>query len=234
VRVSRRTPLAPPSTGSLCQCSAVRLYLSSFRLGDHTDELLRLRDGTGPVAVVANAMDAAPADVRRAGVEREVAALAGLGLDAVELDLREPAPAQGWAERLAGHRLLWVRGGNSFVLRAALARSGADVAITGLIAADRLVYAGYSAGACVLAPSLRGLELVDDPVEVEQTYGGGPVWEGLGVLPHAVVPHVRSPGHPETADCDALAAEYERTGVEHVALRDGQVLVVDDTGSRVL
>lgn len=31
-----------------------------------------------------------------------------------------------------------------------------------LLTADTLVYAGYSAGPCVLSPSLRGLELVDD------------------------------------------------------------------------
>jgi hypothetical protein len=38
--------------------------------------------------VIAKAMDDAPADVRRAGVRLELAALAGLGFDAAELDLR--------------------------------------------------------------------------------------------------------------------------------------------------
>ena len=48
-------------------------------------------------------------------------------------------------------------------LRRALAASGADEMIADLVRADRIVYGGNSAGACVLAPSLRGLETVDEP-----------------------------------------------------------------------
>jgi hypothetical protein len=39
--------------------------------------------------IVADALDDASAHVRRAAAERELAALVGLGVDAVELDLRE-------------------------------------------------------------------------------------------------------------------------------------------------
>src|SRR5215472_3879854 len=67
----------------------VRLYLSSFRLGDHPEHLVALAGGDGRRGVViANAMDDAPPDVRRASVELELAALADLGLGAAELDLR--------------------------------------------------------------------------------------------------------------------------------------------------
>jgi dipeptidase E len=72
----------------------------------------------------------------------------------------------------------------------------------------------------VLAPSLRGLELVDDP-------GEAPRFDGLGVLDRPFVPHCASPGHPETAVCDRLAAYYAESGVPRHALRDGQALVVD-------
>src|SRR5690349_22762975 len=107
---------------------------------------------------------------------------------------------------LAGTGLAWLRGGNVFVLRAALARSGADVVLAGLMAADALVYAGYSAGSCVLSPSLRGLELVDDPAAVTRAYGAPPVWDGLALLTEAFVPHYRSPGHPETAAIERVVA----------------------------
>ena len=67
----------------------MRLYLSSFRLGDHPEHLVAAagRDGRRKV-VIANALDDAPPQVRRTGVELELGTLAGLGLDAVELDLR--------------------------------------------------------------------------------------------------------------------------------------------------
>jgi dipeptidase E len=53
------------------------------------------------------------------------------------------------------------------------------------------------------------------------------VWEGLAVLDHAIVPHVDSPDHPESAACTRVAERYRVEGVPYVALRDGQVLVVD-------
>jgi dipeptidase E len=198
----------------------VRLYLSSFRMGDHPERLLELMDGR-TAAVIANAIDSVPADVRSEGAEREIGALAEFGVEAVEIDLRRfAADAGGVAAALAAHALVWVRGGNVFDLRRALAASGGDDAIVEVIANDRAVYGGYSAGCCVLAPSLRGLELVDEP--------GRPArFDGLGVLDRPFVPHCGSPGHPETQACDRLAAHYRESGIAHHALRDGQALVVE-------
>jgi hypothetical protein len=59
-------------------------------MGDHPEHLAALIGADGRNAVViANALDDAPAGVRRSGVQRELAALTGLGFDAVELDLRD-------------------------------------------------------------------------------------------------------------------------------------------------
>jgi len=44
------------------------MYLSSHRLGDHPGQLLTLLPSNGPVAVIANALDAAPAEIRSQGV----------------------------------------------------------------------------------------------------------------------------------------------------------------------
>ena len=51
----------------------MRLYLSSFRMGDHPEYLTALAGESGHSAVViANALDDAPAAVRRSGVEDEL------------------------------------------------------------------------------------------------------------------------------------------------------------------
>jgi len=69
--------------------------------------------------VIANAMDDAPPEVRRAGVELGLAALADLGVDAAELDLRDYfGQKQRLRRNLAGACLAWLRGGNVFMLRA--------------------------------------------------------------------------------------------------------------------
>jgi dipeptidase E len=214
----------------------VRLYLSSFRMGDHPEHLLALagRDGRRAV-VIANAMDAAPPEVRRAAVELELAALTDLGLDAVELDLRGYFGHQQRLRRdLAGVAVAWLRGGNVFMLRYALYRSGADAVFCELLAADALVYAGYSAGPCVLSSSLRGLELVDDPDAVTQAYGAPPVWDGLALLDEAFVPHYRSPGHPETVAIEQVVARYRAEGVAYRALHDGQALLVNGLDTAIV
>jgi dipeptidase E len=198
-------------------------------MGDHPEHLLALTGQDSRRAVViANALDDAPPDVRRAGVELELAALAVLGLDAAELDLRGYFGQRELLHRdLAGTGLAWLRGGNVFMLRYALRHSGADAVLGELLAADALVYAGYSAGPCVLSPSLRGLELVDDPAAVTRTYGSPPVWDGLALLTEAFVPHYRSPGHPETAAIERVVARYRADGIPYRTLRDGQALLIN-------
>ena len=214
----------------------MRLYLSSFRMGDHPDQLLALTGGDGRRSVViANAMDDAPPDVRRAGVERELAALADLGVGAAELDLRGYfGHERRLRQDLAGVAMAWLRGGNTFMLRYALYRSGADAIFRQLLAADALVYAGYSAGACVLSPSLRGLELVDDANAVTRTYGSPPVWDGLALLHEAFVPHYRSTGHPETDAIERVAARYRAEGIAHRTLHDGQALLINGPETKIV
>ena len=214
----------------------MRLYLSSFRMGDHPEHLAALVGGDSRRRVViANAMDDEPPEARRAGVERELAALAGLGLDAAELDLRDYfGQQQRLRDELAQTGLAWLRGGNVFMLRYALYRSGADGMFRDLLAADSLVYAGYSAGPCVLSRSLRGLELVDDADAVPRIYGSPPVWDGLGLLDTAFVPHYRSAGHPETTAIDLVVDRYRADGVAYRTLHDGQALIVNGPGTFVV
>lgn len=95
--------------------------------------------------------------MRAAAAVRELNDVRSLGLDPIELDLRaywdDP---DGLSAALAEHRMLWVRGGNSFVLRVAMSRAGADAVLSDLLGCDALVCASYSAACCVLEPSLRG------------------------------------------------------------------------------
>jgi dipeptidase E len=209
----------------------VRLYLSSFRLGDHPEHLVGLVGAGARVAAISNAVDPVDAHTeagRREAARAELDALGSLGLAVDELDLRDyvddPAGVRRALEPYAG---VWLRGGNAFMLRAMMRRSGADTVLVDLVRQDALVYAGYSAGPCVLAPSLRGLEYCDDPGAVERAYGSPPVWDGLGLIDYAFVPHVDSPGHPETEQMAVVTEHHRRHGVPHRTLRDGQAIVVD-------
>jgi dipeptidase E len=206
----------------------VRLYLSSFRVGNRPERLLELLRGGTRTVVITNADDYKDAAYRATSVERELNDLRLLGLEPVELDLRRFFDRQEALRPLLEETdLVWVRGGNSFILRRAMAVTGMDPILLSLLRADRIVYGGYSAGACVMTPSLRGAELVDDPHVVPDGYPAAVVWECLGVLPYSVLPHYRS-DHPESPLIDKSLEFMVENHMPFIALRDGQALVVDD------
>jgi dipeptidase E len=201
----------------------MRLYLSSFRVGSYPQRLLQLLGGGRRTALISNALDGVPEQTRREVLARDVGDLEALGLDVTPVDVR----STNAVHQLAGYDLVWVRGGNSFVLRKAFADTGADSTLTGLLRGDALVYGGFSAGGCILAPEIGFLQAVDDITVVKK-----PVTTGLGLLDRPLVPHVASPGHPET--CTEVSAELNRRGQDHWALSDGDVLVVDGDRTALL
>lgn len=211
----------------------MRLFLSSYRFGAHADALLAMVGEPGRVAVIANACDAWPSAWQSA-VTSDLFPLRRMGFHPEVVDLREYVGRADALERtLSGFPLVWVRGGNTFVLRAQFARSGADVVLARLLAEDALVYAGYSAGACVMTPDLHGLESMDDPNEVRSAYGVEPRWDGLGIVDRPIVPHLDSPTDPEGLS-RKLVRDYLSAGTPHWALTDDHVVVVDGDSTRVL
>ena len=211
----------------------MRLYLSSYRLGEHGEHLRAMVRGAGRGHVIMNALDGGDEARRQKDVRHQIRSLAEIGLEATDLDLREHTPVS-IDEAVGETDFLWVRGGNVFTLRMALARSGMDAVIRDGLSRDRFVYAGFSAGPCVLAPSLEGLEHCD-PVEQCLAAYGEVRHDGLGVLDRPVVPHLDSPGHPETGLLGEVASRYAADGTPFCGLRDGQVLLVDgEDGPRLL
>lgn len=231
-RAPQATPRETTSGGEdTGQDVDVRLYLSSFRLGRHPAVLAELVRGRRRGWTIMNAVDGLDEDRRRADAAIQIADLASIGLQAAELDLRAHTPAD---IRVAFGRpdFVWVRGGNVFTLRMAMAHSGLDQIIVAGLGDDRFVYAGFSAGPCVLAPNLAGLELCDSTEDCRARYGDVR-FDGLGVLDRPVVPHLNSPTHPETQVPARVAAGYEADGQPYWALSDGQALVVNGADVRL-
>jgi dipeptidase E len=112
-------------------------------------------------------------------------------------------------------------------------QSGFDALIKDAVARDDILFAGFSAGACVAAPSLKGLELTDDPNEVPAGYDTEIVWDGLGFVPCALAVHFKS-DHPESASIDREVAYYEAAGIPYRTLRNGEVLIVEGGRQRIV
>src|SRR5580658_3650537 len=211
----------------------MRLYLSSFELGDRPEELVALAGSAKRAAIILNALDHRPE--RRTGwLKEQTDKLVGLGFSVAELDLRNYFAAPDRLKRfLSDIDLVWINGGNAFILRRAMKQSGFDLLIKSAVARDEIVYAGFSAAAVIAFDSLKGLELTDDPEDVPSGYDANIVWEGLGFIPFALAVHFKS-DHPESASVDREIAFYEATGIPYRTLRDGEALVIRDRREKIV
>ena len=89
-----------------------------------------------------------------------------------------------------------------------------------------MLYGGYSAGICVLGPTLRGVHIMDPPSE--KPYGDyATVWEGLNILDYVIVPHFES-DHPESEAVVKAVAHLVKHKIPFRTLRDGEVIIIDD------
>jgi dipeptidase E len=210
----------------------MRLYLSSFDLGNSPEELVALAGAARRAAIIVNALDNMP-EGRAHWLRAQTDKLARLGFSVVELDLRNYfGAADKLKQFLSGIDLVWINGGNAFILRRAMKQSGFDVLIKTSVARDEIVYAGFSAASVIAFDSLKGLELVDDPNDVPSDYDPDIVWEGLGLVPFALAVHFKS-DHPESEAVDREIAYYEAAGIPYRTLRDGEALIIQDDREKI-
>ncbi len=216
----------------------MKLYLSSYRMGDHFDELWRLAGPNAKVGLISNALDYIPAEARRAFARKNFDPLSFFqanGFDAADLDLREYfGRADSLKQALREFQIVWAVGGNAFLLLRAMHASGFHQCIGPLVASDHLIYGGWSAGVVVAARSLRGIELMDDPtIKVDGYPTGEQPWDGLGLIDFLIVPHFQS-DHPEAPAGEKTAAYMVANNIRHQTLRDGEVIIIRDQNIEIL
>lgn len=200
------------------------IYLSSYRMGQNAD-VIRASRANARVGIIFNALDQL-GESRLQNWDREAADLKRLGYVSEELNLRQYfSGREGLVDRLAELDLVWVVGGNAFVL--ARAMTSCEFATALKPALDRgLIYAGYSAGACVAGPDLQGIDLIDDPSPVPEGYDGDIGPETLGLVTFRIVPHWQS-DHPESAAAQRAVEYLERRPLTCRTMRDGEALILD-------
>ena len=209
----------------------MRLYLSSQRIGDTPELLVDLFHGRTRIALIANAAYLDDLAKQRARVESELKDLDGLGFQASEIDLRDYfGRKRELRSELEAFDGLWVLGGNVIVLRTAFSESGADEIVRDRLAEDSLVYAGYSAGACLLGPALP----LWDELFVRELpgYPADFVTTGLGVVPFGISPHYgRQRG---AAGATRLTDYYIDHHIPFIGLRDGEAIAIDGDRQHIL
>lgn len=212
----------------------MRLYLSSYGLGNYSKELIKLIGANKNIVIIGNAGDHyGNKKERRESIKRQTDSLSSIGLIPQEIDLRKYFGKEKELEnKLKKFGAVWIKGGNTFVLRKAMSLSGFDKIIKRILKKDEIVYAGYSAGWCVLSKSLKGLEIVDNPKDNAEGYPKKIIWSGLGIIDYTACPHYKS-DHPESADVDKEVKYYKDNKIPYKTLRDGEVIVVNGNKEKI-
>ena len=148
--------------------------------------------------------------------------MAALGCTLVDLTAGDYVRPQDFDTALAGLDALYVAGGNTFSLLAALRRNGTSDVIVHRVRSG-LPYIGSSAGSVINGPNIEPISLLDDPADAPELTD----YTGLGLIDTVVVPHADGalpPYPPElfTQLKQKYGADYPLT-----FLRDDQALLVD-------
>jgi len=120
------------------------------------------------------------------------------------------------------YRAFYVIGGNVFALRQAMYLSGFDEYLRTIENNPNYLYAGYSAGICVLAKDMHGLDICDDPNI--NPYGIETMWNGLGYFDYIFLPHYKS-NHKETKLIDNSVEYCNLHNIKYRTLSDGDVII---------
>jgi dipeptidase E len=150
-----------------------------------------------------------------------------LNLEAELVDLRNYFNKEKDLEKKLDKKgIIFVRGGNTFVLRQAMKLSGFDNIIKKLAKKEDFLYIAYSAGICILAPTLKGIDLMDDITKNSYGKKSKVIWKGLGIINYSIVPHYKS-NHPESENANKSVEYLKKHNLPFKALRDGEVIIVE-------
>ncbi len=207
----------------------MKFYLSSYKLGNEITKLKELIPAENrKTAYISNALDFSDDLERRKKSEQsDIGQLEEVGLDIEIVDLRKYFNKQSELEKkLAAFGVIWVRGGNLFVLRQAMKLSGFDSILKNLVKKGNILYGGYSAGVCILAATLEGMNLVDDPTAKPYGDQSEVIWDGLGILNYSVIPHYKS-DHPESENAEKAVEYMKENKIPFKTLKDGEVIIIE-------
>ena len=205
----------------------MKFYLSSYKYGtEDTKKVLKdwINIYGNKVVYISNSRDhKEDNDIKISRIEADKDMLKEIGFEIVDISLKDYfGKKEELKNDLKNFNSFCLIGGNVFVLRKAMELSGFDNFIKENIYNKNMLYIGYSAGICLLGETLKGLDLVDEPINI---YNSDDVlYEGLGVFKESLVPHYKS-DHPESEAVDNVVEYLEKNNIDFITLRDGDVII---------
>lgn len=195
----------------------MKLYLSSIRIPvpEELSKLIAKPLNKVSVALITNAKDYYSQRPKDFIVNDLIEYMEQLGLTVGVVDLSNYSDAETLKSRLSDYDLIWAMGGNTFMLRYEMKRSGFDQIIGDLLD-EGIVYGGDSAGALVAGSSIAGIESADEPAFAEEV-----IEDGMNLVSFVVMPHI---DNPEFADVMPVVKKLHKNMIE---LKDSEAVIFD-------
>lgn len=201
----------------------MKFYFSSFRIPD-IDIFASFVGKALPdisIGLILNAQDY-KTDEKRAEKKQELFSyFKGLGFNIEEVDLREYDTEDELKSALKNYDVMWFNGGNTFCLRWVIDQSVLTKGLLKDVLKFGTVYAGDSAGAIIVGPTLKHFDAADDPDVVPEA-----IYDGLGLVDFVVLPHYESEKHGEIVK--GIGKELEEDGRQTKPLTDEEFILMED------
>lgn len=204
----------------------MKLYLSSIRIPapEELAALLGKPLDTATAALIPNAKDYYSKRAWEFTINSRMDYMRSLGLNVEAVDLKDYSEGSRLSDKLSKYDLIWAMGGNTFMLRYEMKRSGFDEIIQGLLN-QGVVYGGDSAGALVAGLSINGIEAADEPEFAEEV-----IDNGMGIVPLSILPHADNPEFLEIVPTFRKLHQDE----EVIELKDSQAVIFENGTHRIV
>ena len=204
----------------------MKLFLSSYWIPDVEKFVGFVGKEANAIkfGLILNAKDYRDTDYRNEKLIELTSYFSGLGFKVEEIDLRDYTDPQELQERLETFDVIWANGGNTYMLRYAIQKSGGNIAIP-IAIKNGVIYGGDSAGSIVVGPTLKYFSGADDP-----TVAPNVIYDGLNIVDFSILPHWGSEeygdvlGNIEKSLIDDEFKTLRLTNEEFVLVVDGQIV----------
>lgn len=201
----------------------MKLYLSSYRIPEAETfvNFVGKQKSDISIGLVLNAQDYKPKEEREAKKNELFTYFKGFGFYLKEIDLRKYGKQDELRGDLNQCNVLWFNGGNTFCLRWAIERSILTKAMLEKVLESGVVYAGDSAGAVIMGPTLKYFDSADDPQVVQEV-----MYDALGFVDFVVLPHWGSKEYGEVIK--KIGERLRSDGYNTKSLTDDEFITVED------
>lgn len=159
-------------------------------------------------------------------VEEDRIALKKAGFNIVEIDIKGKTEKE-LRDELRGMDVIYVAGGNTFYFLEKARESGFDKIIKELVE-EGTIYAGASAGAVLVGPTIEPIKSLDDPSKAPSLNS----FKGLGLVDFVVLPHFGEGKYKEKYM--KIIEKYSNKEYKIVPITNRQAVVVENNSYKVV